>query len=122
MSSEYRTCEVCEEEIQGRSDKEYCSRKCNNKVNNERRREEELLLKPFLKQYRDTYRSLKKIFPESNGEKYIPLTNAIQQGFNFKSPCTKFKVDELPYELTRIANYAYRIDPTNHTIIVFKLN
>ena len=122
MNSNYRECVVCSKEIYGRSDKEYCSRKCNNSVNNEKRKAEDTLLGPFINQYRNTYKALNALFPESKGERYLPLTLAIQNGFDFKSPCTKFKVDELPYELTRIVNYAYRIDPKSHSIIIYKLD
>jgi hypothetical protein len=121
MRREDMTCKVCGRPIFGRSDKEYCSRKCNNDFNNDKRKDDEEILRPFINRYRNSYYALKSLYPESKGERYLPLTKAIQLRLELNSPDNKFKAQELPFELTRIANYGYRIDPDNHTIIIFKL-
>lgn len=121
MRNEDKTCKVCGKPLIGRSDKEFCGRKCNNDHNNEKRREDEEILRPFINQFRSSYFALKALFPFSKGEHYIPLTKAIQLRLELNAPNTKFKAKEVVFELTKIANYAYHIDTNNHSIIIYKL-
>ncbi|MDX2362404.1 MAG: hypothetical protein QNK23_16465 [Crocinitomicaceae bacterium] len=114
-------CLQCGGQLEGRLDKKYCDRDCNNNYNNDKRRKKGSATKPYIRQFQNSQRSLELVYPESNGENYISLTKAIQKGLDLTAPCTKFKAEQLPYELIRIANYAYRIDPENHSIIIFKL-
>lgn len=115
-------CKVCGSQIFGRSDKEYCGRKCSNRYNNDKRKYDEDLLKPFINHYRNSYYALKEMYLESKSEKHIPLSKAIQAGLVLNAPNNKIKAHQLPFELVRIANYAYRINSDNHTIIIFKLD
>lgn len=114
-------CLQCGELLEGRSDKKYCDRDCNNDYNNLKRRKKGSPTKPYVRQFQNSQQSLELLYPESKGENYVNLTKAIQKGLDLCSPCTKFKAEEFPHELTRIANYAYHIDQSNHSIIIFEL-
>ena len=116
-----RFCLYCDEILEGRIDKKYCDRVCNNDFNNEKRRREGDETRPFICQFERTHQALKKTYLESLGKKYISLTKAIESGLDLHSPCRYFKEDRFQNELVRIANYAYYINERNHTIIIFKL-
>ena len=118
--NEDRFCLFCDEVLEGRLDKKYCNRKCNNDYNNEERRERGCETKKFIQQFERTHQALELMYLESQGTKYINLTKVISAGLDLLSPCTYFKEDRFPDELIKIANYAYHLDKRNHSIIIFK--
>ncbi len=78
---EKRTCEHCEEEIFGRSDKRFCSDYCRNSQHNIENRDSTNYMRKVNNVLRKNRRILAKFNP--NGKAKVSGTVLMEEGFNF---------------------------------------
>lgn len=115
-----KECKQCGEEIvEGRSDKEYCNKRCYNRYKNSERREQLRPIRKELKAYQTSYVALIKLMNKYGTDLPIKMTEAVQLGLNRQVPCRSVMIQGL--EGNMIGDIAFTVSGDLKKVKLFKV-
>lgn len=117
---DFKECIQCGEEIvEGRSDKEYCNKRCYNQYKNSERREQLRPIRKELKAYQASYIALVKLINKYGADFPIRMTEAIQLGLNRSVPCRSLMIQGM--ECNMVGDIAFTVSEDLKKVKLFKV-
>jgi hypothetical protein len=100
----------CKSILKGRSDKKFCNIDCKNSYNNPINRERERTFKVTEKRLRKNHSALKMFYEFSQDEKFLPIKQLYQQGFDPQFYTGTFTLNDSGETVYMVYDFAFLID------------
>ena len=115
-------CPMCKEDFIGRKNRIYCREACKTKHNNDLAAKRKKAADPGIISFTNNQNILKQFYPQSMGEKEIPLQLLTASGFDPYGLHTPVKLKNQSGDWKKMGKYAYRLKEKNQLVMIVSLN